>query len=340
MSIKDNLYNIFLYNLFVKRLGLIALKSPLLISNPVYKSLHLRQINSVIGRYKGHPNLVMIENTNLCNSHCQICAHDSMKRPTGIMSDELFEKIIDECAKIGVKHIGIHGFGEPFLDKNFPKKVRYAKEKGIAMVGTSTNASLLTDGFGKKIIEAGLDSINISLDAATEDTYKKMRYNLPYDRVMRNVENFCKYKKSMGLKKPEITVDIVAVKDNQEDINQFIAKWKRYVNHINVTTLHSWGGQFTQESIDQIHTNLPHLRKPPCRFLWTDMMIYWDGTVPVCCLDYDATFPIGNVSKDSISKIWQSSILGKIREKHFSGAYDEISICKACGYQSVWWLFK
>jgi len=37
-----------------------------------------------------------------------------------------------------------------------------------------------------------------------------------------------------------------------KDINQFIAKWKRYVNHINVTTLHSWGGQFAQESIDKI----------------------------------------------------------------------------------------
>ena len=63
----------------------------------------------------------------------------------------------------------MHNYGEAFVDKQLPAKIAYAKSKGIPEVGVITNGSLLGPDVARAVIEAGLDAINISLDAAGKD---------------------------------------------------------------------------------------------------------------------------------------------------------------------------
>ena len=48
------------------------------------------------------PEIVQIESTNICNAKCVFCPRDEMERKQGVMSWELFKKIVDECADLGV----------------------------------------------------------------------------------------------------------------------------------------------------------------------------------------------------------------------------------------------
>src|SRR6476646_126129 len=135
------------------------------------------------------PEIVQIEATNICNAKCVFCPRDEMHRRQGIMSFELFCKIVDECAELGISHVRVHNYGEPFVDRKLVEKVRYAKQKGIQEVGMISNGSLITEDVARGMIEAGLDAINISVDASGKEVFESTRINLEYDTVIRNVRN-------------------------------------------------------------------------------------------------------------------------------------------------------
>src|SRR5579859_4490277 len=134
------------------------------------------------------PEIVQIESTNICNAKCVFCPRDEMHRRQGVMSRELFRKIVDECAALGIRHVRMHNYGEAFLDRYLTEKVRYAKERGIKEVGMISNGSLITEKVARAIIEAGLDAINISVDAGGKDVFEQTRIGLNYDKVIANIE--------------------------------------------------------------------------------------------------------------------------------------------------------
>src|SRR4029079_4040640 len=85
------------------------------------------------------PEIVQIESTNICNAKCVFCPRDEMERKQGVMSWELFTKIVDECAELGIGHVRLHNYGEAFIDRRLVDKIAYAKQKGIKEVGIISN---------------------------------------------------------------------------------------------------------------------------------------------------------------------------------------------------------
>src|SRR5215204_6965774 len=61
------------------------------------------------------PEIVQIESTNICNAKCVFCPRDEMHRRQGIMSFDLFRKVVDECAELAITHVRVHNYGEPVV---------------------------------------------------------------------------------------------------------------------------------------------------------------------------------------------------------------------------------
>lgn len=76
------------------------------------------------------PFIVDIEVTNHCNLNCLFCGQQAMTRPKGFMSKEIFEKVVDECAKYSTP-IRIIRWGEPFLHKEIIEFCKYIKSKNL-----------------------------------------------------------------------------------------------------------------------------------------------------------------------------------------------------------------
>src|SRR5688572_33453368 len=102
-----------------------------------------------------------------------------MHRRQGVMDFDLFRKVVDECAALGITHVREHNYGEPFLDKQLVEKVRYAKSKGIPEVGMISNGSLITEDIARGMIDAGLDAINISVRSEERRVGKECRSRWP-----------------------------------------------------------------------------------------------------------------------------------------------------------------
>ena len=133
----------------------------------------VRRVLAATGRDEAPlPEIVQIESTNICNAKCVFCPRDDMARKQGVMDMELFKKVVDECVELGIEHVRMHNYGEPFVDRQLVDKVRYAKQKGVPQVGMISNGSLITETAARGMIEAGLDAINISVDASGKETFE------------------------------------------------------------------------------------------------------------------------------------------------------------------------
>ncbi len=157
------------------------------------------------------------------------------------MEMPLFQKIVDECATLGITHVRVHNYGEPFLDKQLVEKVRYAKSKGIAEVGMISNGSLITETLARGMVDAGLDAINISVDAAGKDVFESTRLNLNYDDVIQNIETLVRVRGESGKRRPKLILSFVR-QNNSADEQAFIDRWGKIADKIHVTDLHNWAG--------------------------------------------------------------------------------------------------
>src|SRR6188472_1836932 len=185
------------------------------------------------------PEIVQIEATNICNAKCVFCPRDEMHRKQGIMSFDLFTKIVDECAELGITHVRVHNYGEPFVDRKLVEKVRYAKQKGIKEVGMISNGSLINEDVARGMIDAGLDAINISVDASGKEVFESTRLGLKYDKVIANIERIVRLRAESGRKRPKLILSFVR-QNNSMDEQAFIEHWKTIADKVHVTDLHNW----------------------------------------------------------------------------------------------------
>ena len=337
MSFQDRFYNFVLYNRSVKSAAGRMLRSRLINNNYFYQKKYKKLLTEKMSKHENVPFRVMIENTNACNSDCTFCPHSRMKRANGFMNKELFEKVVDDCVKSGIEYVTVYGFGEPLLDKHFVERIKYAKSQGIKRVTTNTNAELLNPDLAKEIIKAGLDEIYISFDAATAETFKKIRPTLDFNKVENNIKELVRLRNSMAKKKPEVVLSFVEASENKHEVKKYIKKWKNIVDNISISEIHNWTGELA----DKLDIRVGKFKKDPCRLLWTDMVISWDGRVPKCCNDYENEVILGDVNNQSIAEIWGGEKMKELREKHKAG---DFSGCPDCTYnyhhKSPWWISK
>src|SRR6476661_5195653 len=263
------------------------------------------------------PDIVQIESTNICNAKCVFCPRDEMHRRQGIMSLELFKKIVDECAELGITHVRMHNYGEAFMDRKLVEKVKYAKEKGISEVGLISNGSLISEPVARGMIDAGLDAINISVDASGKEVFEATRLGLKYDKVIANIERLLRLRTESGKRRPKLILSFVR-QNNSADEAAFIEHWRAIADKIHVTDLHNWAGTLnTQSDVNY-----------PCYRPWLTFTVLWDGRVSLCCADFDGKIILGDLNTHSIAEIWNSDAYRAVRRQHLeSGGPD---ICRSC----------
>jgi hypothetical protein len=263
------------------------------------------------------PEIVQIESTNICNAKCVFCPRDEMHRRQGIMTVELFRKIVDECVELGITHVRMHNYGEAFIDRQLVEKVRYAKQKGIREVGVISNGSLITEAVARGMVEAGLDAINISVDAAGKEVFETTRVGLKYDKVIANIERLVRIRAESGKRRPKLILSFVR-QNNTADEQAFIEHWRAIADKVHVTDLHNWAGTLNTES----DVNYP------CYRPWLTFTALWDGRVSLCCADFDGKVILGDLNTSSIREIWNAEPYREVRRQHLeSGGPD---ICRAC----------
>ena len=163
------------------------------------------------------PEHVYFSLTNRCNLRCKMC--EISKNATSEESELSTEKVKDIILQIkdmGINHIIFSG-GEPLLRKDLVEIVRFAHQNNIQMVDLITNATMLDEVILKKLVEAGLNHIGISIDGLSK-TSSGIRGPGVFEKVINNIDNINLYKSKYGKLSPSLGINFTIMGENVYDM--------------------------------------------------------------------------------------------------------------------------
>lgn len=278
------------------------------------------------------PRYFEIETVNACNARCPMCTIDDWDRRDGLMDADLFEKIANEIGqhREEVIRVSLYRDGEPLIDKRLATKVGALKGRGVRRVAISTNASLLNVDRAEGLLINGIDEVLLSVDSLVPDVYEKIRKGLDFSEVMENCLKFIELRNAMK-SDCQIWVRMIRQESNRDEWPEFQNFWRarlRASDRVDYRNLHNWGSQLVNfRPLVQADT------EKPCIALWSLMVIFANGDVPMCNVDYNNRYPLGSVVDSSIASLWQSKEQNRRRGLHMDGNRAAITPCMSC---TVW----
>lgn len=241
------------------------------------------------------PLVVNLETINRCNSTCSFCTanKNAEKRPYRRMEDSLFYSIIDQLADWGYTgHLTLYGNNEPFLDTRIVEFHKYCREKlPHSFIFLSSNGLLLTVDKVKEIIP-----------------YVNQLIINNYCRDMKlhdNVKEIYEYAKSH----PE----------EFKDVELLIQM--RYMDAV----LSNRAGSAPNK------TNDVKIIRETCLMPYTDMFIFPDGRMGICCCDNFETTTLADLTKTPLKEAWNSPEYRKLR-KDIRTSRADYAFCKYCDF--------
>ena len=106
------------------------------------------------------------------------------------------------------------------MNKNFISMLQLAAQRtdGIRF---ATNGTIMTEKYAEELVKNRVKTVMVSLDAATKETYEKIRIGSKWDHVMKNLEKLISVRDRMNSPLPEVTLEFVLMRANVEEIAEF-----------------------------------------------------------------------------------------------------------------------
>jgi len=293
----------------------------------------------------GVPTLLMIEPTNFCNLKCQLCptGQNVLRVPKGMLQLVDFINLIDRQANY-LTCIYFWMWGEPLLNNNIGKMVKYAKEKRI-YTELSTNANIVgsEDSMSIELVESGLDKLVVSVDGITEESYRLFREGGELGKVVSFILALVAAKQKLKSKSPYIDLQFIIHRGNESEVGA-VEKFARNlgVDGFSIKTL-DLGISYldSKDSEKNLHLlpiqmnfgryikldNNFKIKKQEnyCKRLWATCVVNWDGELSVCCNDPHRKISLGNVFRESLSSLWTTKNYQALRQNLKSNDF-----CKNC----------
>jgi MoaA/NifB/PqqE/SkfB family radical SAM enzyme len=164
---------------------------------------------------------VYVEPTSRCNLNCRTCIRNSWAESQGHMSPETWERVMESLKALPSKpDVFFGGFGEPLMINNIAEMVAQAKSVA-GKVELITNGILLTEERSRELIASGLDTLWISLDGATPESYADVRLGAALPQILENIQRISILRHETS-RRPELGIAFVAMRKNIDDLPALI----------------------------------------------------------------------------------------------------------------------
>jgi len=288
----------------------------------------------------GRPFFISLEPAAVCGLACPQCPTGAgdISREQPYLDVRTFQAIVDEIAGT-TAILSLYNQGEPLMHRSFTEMVRYASERRIYTV-TSTNGQLLTKALCRRLVEAGLDRIIVSLDGTDQESYARYRRGGDLGKAVRGIRWLSGARQSG--RKPMIIAQFLVFRHNQEQVPEM----KKFGYSLGADRVRIKTAQIVYP--DEAGHWLPDQAKYSryrrndrgrwtlgiqlpnrCKRLWQATVITTDGIVVPCCFDKLAEYPMGDLHSGSLRKIWKNQDYNDFRAKVLRQR-EKIAICLNC----------
>ncbi len=304
---------------------------------------HMNERFGKVFRFQENPPLprsLNIELNSGCNQKCIFCPFHGKYAPNvpkpAVMSLDKVKLILDEAHKLGIgeKEVGFYLAGEAFLYKDLAEVVAYAKQLGFSYTFLTSNGALASPEKMRAVLDAGLDSIRFSINAADRDTYYQIHGMDDFEQVLENVKYMRQYIDERHLN-VATSISCVITKKTLGIQKQFKELFREYVedilfipvmvNRLNPDEAFLQEYSLIDESNAKINTEFV------CPMLFDTMYIGANLEILPCCEAYDDNCIFYDLKKDmNLEHAWNSAAYKRYRDIFLKGADDKGTICENC----------
>lgn len=322
----------------IKKIGYLILRRPRGFSNYC-----LGLLSALVRSRKalGLPVHVTIEPTNICNLRCPVCETGSgiLNRSKSMMKLEDFKTIIDKICK-DVNSIFFYHMGEPFLNPDSYKMIRYAKDKDI-YITSCTNGHFID---AMQLLDSGIDEISFQISGLSNETHQKYRIGSQLDEILKNLKELLYTREKLKKSSPKIILGLIVMKHNESEIDRFyelaktigvdearifnprVRTWEQ-AEQFMPRDLRYW--MYSKEDFDKGRLELKGNSPNRCNWIYISAVISVNGDIVPCCRDFNGNFVMGNILKDDLQKIWNGPKYRLFR-KNIAAGKENVSICEMC----------
>ena len=297
------------------------------------------------------PSSVRVIVGNTCNLKCVMCPyHSPLLKPEHTtdffqgqktMSWDMMERLAKDCGQAKAMVV-IGSVEEPLLHPQLIDFIPLCRQQGVPKIHLTTNGQLLNETRATALLKAGVTSIDISIDAATDETYLKVR-GAKLARVESNVLNFLKIRDQLEIP-CEVRTSFVRNRNvTLQEEKIFLNNWLSKVNSVfilNVAEYKETNIQLskTNKAVDnllQYYQQKAHGRWP-CLSPFTEMAVLPDGRIYYCTetlfrLGFDKDIEsLGNYQQQTLPEIWAGGLFQQLRKDLILNQLEKRAACKDC----------
>jgi len=279
------------------------------------------------------------EVNDICNLKCPMCARqtDYVPKNTGNLDPSIVRRIRKWLKR--AQYVGLAGNGEPFLHPQLFDILDDIRHAG-SVPSIITNGTLLTPAIQERLIAFGPSILNISIDAATKNTFESIRAGANFNIILNNLDSLVSLKKIKKTPFPIINFLSCVMKNNKTELMGIIHLAEKFgvpkVIFQTVFPFTDYGRENMLRDLDEINQAVePAIKRASelgieaviaplffslekrlkhagetlhpgahlfCENIWQTMHVGVNGDVRFCC--YWTGKPIGNLAEKGVPQIW------------------------------------
>ncbi|MBI2571080.1 MAG: radical SAM protein [Candidatus Schekmanbacteria bacterium] len=194
-----------------------------LTGDPRELGAQIREVGILSPLSPSHPVLLEVETTKLCNIvppcvHCFPKVLGEGPEAGQHIRSEIVDKVLPLFKAADT--VSLHGVGEPLTNPRIRELVE-AIDHDDTYLSLCSNGILLNERNARFLVEQRVKQINISLDAATPETYKKIRRG-DLTKILANIKRLARIKEELGSREPTITISMVLMRENASEAVRFV----------------------------------------------------------------------------------------------------------------------
>ena len=279
------------------------------------------------------PITVQLELINRCNLSCVMCYTVNHTTPKAVLSIDTIKKMMAEAKQHDLPALMVGMGSESLLYKDMDGLIDACKEGGVMDFFFASNGVLMNEKVSQMLIDKGVARCWVSLDAATPETFEKIRGKDELDIIEANIRRLCEMKKEQGARFPNVRVSFCVQKDNAHEREAFVKKWRGIVDHIDFQQLTDF--EHIDELFEEGDVSEPldvppevDLDNPVCQYPFNSLNVWANGEVTPCCNFFGRKLVMGNANTDSLKEIWDGEKMEAIRDEFRTGNLNPT--CRVC----------
>ncbi len=328
-------------------MGNLAKSESIQIANPASPGSpeHIEQIPSPIRSIDG----AVLEKLHMvmglqCNADCIMCYQTHRSVQEDMPSMLYFERLASFYSRL--RCVKLQG-GEPTVMQNCREVAIMLRMHPKVRISMNTNGIRL-DGFWQNVLLEKGEQVDISLNAATEKSYRKIVLRGNFNRVLSNVRTLASKRRGDF---PRLGITMVVLKDNFSELHQFVAlahelgvdsvqfavdpvlsfvglpssleivaELKRVEQARQGTSLNITGLDNLRKRVGLPVTEVLSTPKRQCRIPFENGVVDANGNVRACVATWE---PLGNLHELSLEEIWSGPQAARFRRRVDGGDFSK-----------------